>query len=193
MMRDLIDLPDYTERNSSGYTLLFYDIDCHKKLTGSETPVSLTPQEFQEIDDEDLGPLLGLFRALFTTYFEEIEFGPIIGGVVYELRLNREPASMKVHDGYLTVAFHDGFGHFHICCGKSEANELLGRSDRRIKRAALYRGLDMENRLTGTGGLRCWNGADQQMINIFLRGKNGPQIVKELIARFCFSEPSAQI
>ena len=185
MKNDLIDLPDSIERNSSGYTLLYYELDCCKGMTGSETPVNLTPEEFRCIDDETLGPILGLFRTLFTTFVKEIEFGPIIAGIVYELRMPREPKSMKVHDGYLTVVFNDGFGHFHVCCGRSAANDSLGRSDRRIKRAALYRGLDEKNRLTGTGGVRCWNGKGQQMINFFLRGKNGPRIVNEMITRYC--------
>ena len=183
--KQLIDLPDSIETTSNGYSLLYYEVDCRQGLLGSETPVNLSPKQFTELDEVTLGPLLSLFRTVFNDYFDEIEFGPVISGTVYELRIRQKPASMNVHDGYITVAFGKGLGHFHLCCGQSDANDGIGRNDRRIERAAIYRGLDAENRITGTGGIRCWNSSDQQMINIFLRGLNGPRIIDTLIERYC--------
>ena len=63
----------------------------------------------------DAASLEALLRALFAEHWQEITFGPIIQGAVWEIHAAQAPSRIGMFDGYLTVAF--GVSHFHLCIG----------------------------------------------------------------------------
>jgi nitrile hydratase accessory protein len=117
----------------------------------------------------DTESLLVLLRDLFENWWQQIRFGPIIQGAVYELRAPGPPRSMKVLDGYLTVDFASW--HLHLCIGDhrgapgSEVEPEVARR-RRCQRAELYRLMHDEGPVSW--GLRMFNGDDEQMITVLL-------------------------
>jgi nitrile hydratase accessory protein len=59
--------------------------------------------------------MLGTLDRLFTHWWPNMRFGPIIQGAVYELRAPHRP-ELSMLDGYLTIGF-DGW-HVHLCIGE---------------------------------------------------------------------------
>jgi hypothetical protein len=111
-----------------------------------------------------------LLRDLFERHWQEITFGPIIQGAAWEMKASAPPETVKLFDGYLTVAF--GVPHFHICIGEHRGphndpvSPALARH-RRTGRAELYRRLSR----SGTPiswGLRLFNGKGEQQITVLL-------------------------
>ena len=116
--------------------------------------------------DPDVEPLEGGRRALqvwdmptdetflsefltdmFSNYWDQIIFGPIIEGAAYELSCPSKPTTCRVFDGYLTVSF--GGPHFHLCVGDCKGSpkdptpeDLMRR--RRPSKARIFRRLDKD-------------------------------------------------
>lgn len=110
-----------------------------------------------------------LLRYIFENYWLSIVFGPIIEGGAYEFRCPREPRSITMFDGYLTVHFGDT--HFHICIGEnlgSSSNPTTPtlKKSRRTSRAEIVRSFD-ENGSPIIWQLRLFNGDDTPQLNIF--------------------------
>ena len=55
---------------------------------------------------------------IFTKYWDQVVFGPLIEGAAYEMVCPRAPSRIRLYDGYLTVMF-DG-PHFHLCIGENK-------------------------------------------------------------------------
>jgi hypothetical protein len=118
----------------------------------------------------DTASLEEIFRDLFTNYWRDITFGPLIQGAAFEFKADAPPTRISMFDGYLTIAF--GVPHFHICIGEHKGPpraptppELARR--RRTATAELYR------RFGGacvplSWGLRLFNGAGEQQITVLL-------------------------
>ncbi len=111
-----------------------------------------------------------LLTELFEAHWDKIVFGPIIQGAAYEIRAARQPESIALNDGYLTVVF--GVSHFHLCIGDtvgspSHPTPDALRRERRTSRAEFFRGLDDEG-CPCTWGLRLFNGAGDQQMTVFL-------------------------
>jgi len=118
----------------------------------------------------DAESLEALLRDLFENHWQEITFGSIIQGAAWEMRADQPPSTVKMFDGYLTVAF--GVPHFHICIGAHRGvhnnpcpPELAFH--RRTSRAELYRRLSRAGTPT-SWGLRLFNGKDEQQITVLL-------------------------
>lgn len=122
----------------------------------------------------DLSPteslLFELLKDLFENHWQEIDFGILIQGAAWEIKADRAPESIGLHDGYLTVDF--GHWHFHICIGENKGSpshptdpEL--KAHRRTSRAELYRQLSQSG-TPNSWGLRLYNGKDEQQLTIFL-------------------------
>jgi len=118
----------------------------------------------------DAATLEELLRDLFQNHWQQITFGPLIQGAAWEMRAAQAPDTVKMFDGYLTVAF--GVPHFHICIGEhrgphnNPVSPALARH-RRTARAELYRRLSR----SGTPiswGLRLFNGKNEQQITVLL-------------------------
>ena len=129
--------------------------------TGGKTEVWELPT-----DEEYLHRLLA---DIFQNYWGSIVFGPLIQGAAYEFRCPREPKSIDLLDGYLTV--HFGGTHFHLCIGENIGSERNPtpqalRAHRRPSRAEMFRGLDRENKPVNWG-FRMFNGKNEPQITIF--------------------------
>ena len=122
----------------------------------------------------DLSPsealLFELLKDLFKNHWQEIDFGILIQGAAWEIKADRAPESIGLHDGYLTVDF--GHWHFHICIGENKGSpshptdpEL--KAHRRTSRAELYRQLSQSG-TPNSWGLRLYNGKDEQQLTVFL-------------------------
>jgi hypothetical protein len=113
--------------------------------------------------------LMGLLNDIFRKYWQSIIFGPLIEGAAYEFRCPREPQSIELLDGYLTV--HFGGTHFHLCIGETKGPasnptpEAL-RAHRRPSRAEFFRGLDRAGAPLNWG-FRMFNGKGEPQITIF--------------------------
>jgi hypothetical protein len=129
--------------------------------TGSATEIWRLPV--------DEAYLLGLLNDIFRKYWQSIIFGPLIEGAAYEFRCPREPQSIELLDGYLTV--HFGGTHFHLCIGETKGPasnptpEAL-RAHRRPSRAEFFRGLDRAGAPLNWG-FRMFNGKGEPQITIF--------------------------
>jgi len=118
----------------------------------------------------DAATLEELLRDLFQNHWQQITFGPLIQGAAWEMRAAQAPDTVKMFDGYLTVAF--GVPHFHICIGEhrgphnNPVSPALARH-RRTARAELYRRLS-RSRTPISWGLRLFNGKNEQQITVLL-------------------------
>jgi hypothetical protein len=118
----------------------------------------------------DTATLEELLRDLFQNHWRQITFGPLIQGAAWEMRAERPPDTVKMFDGYLTVAF--GVPHFHLCIGehkgthKNPVSPALAQH-RRTARAELYRRLSRDETPI-SWGLRLFNGKNEQQITVLL-------------------------
>lgn len=118
----------------------------------------------------DAASLEALLRKLFAEHWQEITFGPIIEGAVWEIHAAQAPSRIGMFDGYLTVAF--GVSHFHLCIGAhrgaahNPASPALAQH-RKTARAELYRRLDRAGAPV-SWGLRLFNGAGEQQATVLL-------------------------
>jgi len=117
----------------------------------------------------DPGALRDFLADVFTNYWDQIIFGPIIDGAAYEWTCPGPPDKIEQDGEFLTVGFNGP--HFHICLGTRES----GRGDPvleakmhalRPATANLFRMLD------GKGAPNSWgfemrNAAGVSMLTIF--------------------------
>jgi hypothetical protein len=118
----------------------------------------------------DAATLEAILREIFTDHWQEIVFGSLIQGAVFELRASNPPAKIAMLDGYLTVDF--GASHLHICIGEhlgapGDPVEPGVATHRRTARAELYRRLGPSDRPV-SWGLQLFNGHDEQQLTVFL-------------------------
>lgn len=114
--------------------------------------------------------LFALFQDIFTNHWQQIHFGPLIQGAVFECRATEPPEHIGILDGYLTIDF--GTWHLHICIGEHKGShnhpvdpELAHH--RRTSRAEFYRRINQDG-TPDSWGIRLFNGKDEQQITIFL-------------------------
>lgn len=119
--------------------------------------------------DQDF--LFGLLKDIFENHWEEIVFGPLVQGAVFEIRVTDAPRRVRMADGYLTVDF--GFWHFHLCIGAHKGPSRAPTppqlaAHRRTGRAEFYRILNDDDNTPRSWGLRLFNGGGEQQITVFL-------------------------
>lgn len=118
----------------------------------------------------DTAFLQSLVTDIFENYWDQIHFGTMVQGAVWEIRAPNAPKRISLLDGYLTVDF--GHWHFHLCIGdhkgtlRNPATAELAHH-RRTHRAELYRMLREDDR-PASWGLRLFNGKDEQQMTVFL-------------------------
>ncbi|MGZ8766512.1 MAG: DUF7676 family protein [Acidimicrobiia bacterium] len=116
----------------------------------------------------DEASLLAVLRDVFEQHWNEIRFGVLIQGAVFEIRAS-EPPRIAMLDGYVTVDL--GTSHLHLCIGEHRGepgrpiSPELARH-RRCRRAELYRVLHDDAPVSW--GLRLFNGADEQQLTVLL-------------------------
>lgn len=130
--------------------------------------------------------LFQLFRDIFETYWDRIQFGPLIQGAAWEVAAPNAPRKVSLLDGYLTVDF--GAWHFHICIGENKGSKAHPtpeplRSHRRTSRAEFYRRLSPDG-IPSSWGFRCFNGKGEQQITVFF-----PNPTFELVPKFKMNKP----
>jgi hypothetical protein len=106
-----------------------------------------------------------LLTDLFRAHWQEIVFGTLVQGAVFEIRAPNAPKHIGYLDGYLTVDF--GAWHFHVCIGPHKEAAPAVAAIRPTARAELYRRLDADGAANGWG-LRLFNGRDEQQMTVFL-------------------------
>lgn len=111
--------------------------------------------------------LFALFEELFSGYWDQLTWGPLIPGAAYELKSPGKPDRITLSDlGYLTI--HWGVkGHLHLCLGGGPAMAPEDIRRRSPSRAELVRRLDPDE-LPRSWSVRMFNGDGQPMITIFL-------------------------
>lgn len=143
-------------------------------MTGPVQPRRVTDEDGSSLDvfslPTDAASLEELLRDLFQNHWRHITFGPIIQGAAWEMRAAQPPETIKMFDGYLTVAF--GVPHFHLCIGEHKGSHNNPVSPalahwRRTARAELYRQLNRAGHPI-SWGLRLFNGKGEQQITILL-------------------------
>jgi hypothetical protein len=148
------------------------------KLEGGERAIQYWHMPVQEAFLEEF------LTYVFSKYWDQVVFGPIIEGAAYELTCPKAPSRIGTFDGYLTVNF-DG-PHFHLCIGETKGNlrdptppELAAR--RRPSKARIFRRLD-KNGAPLSWGFEMENGHGEPMISIFFANPfllAGDKIIKE--------------
>ncbi len=143
-------------------------------MTGDIRPHRIVDEGGASVDvfslPTDAASLEELLRDLFQNHWRHITFGPIIQGAAWDMRGAQAPDTIKMFDGYLTVAF--GVPHFHLCIGEHKGphdnpvSPALAR-DRRTARAELFRQLSRAGHPI-SWGLRLFNGEDEQQITVLL-------------------------
>ena len=118
----------------------------------------------------DAATLEAVLRLIFQDHWQEIVFGSLIQGAVFEMTVDAPPTRIGLLDGYLTVEF--ARGHFHVCIGPHAGTPghpvgAAVAAHRRTARAELYRRLNADGRPV-SWGLRLLNGHDEQQLTVFL-------------------------
>lgn len=114
--------------------------------------------------------LHAILRDLFAHHWTEITFGPLIQGAAWELRTDKPPHKMVLHDGYLTIDF--GLTHMHLCIGPHRGDpyfptdSTLARQ-RQTVRAEFFRRINRDG-TPDTWGFHMYNGQGEQQITILL-------------------------
>jgi hypothetical protein len=116
----------------------------------------------------DENTLYNILSLLFEEHWQEIRFGPLVQGAVFELAASQQP-TLSMLDGYLTIDL--GGSHVHLCIGEHRglsghpvAPRLAYR--RRCSQAELQRQwIDGAPR---TWMFRMFNGDGDQMITVLL-------------------------
>ncbi len=114
--------------------------------------------------------LHALLNDIFENYWHEIQFGTLIQGAVWEIKVPNAPTHISMLDGYLTVDL--GLWHFHLCIGehkgskKNRVDPELARI-RRTSKAEFYRHINGSGFPQGWG-FRMFNGSNEQQLTIFL-------------------------
>lgn len=113
----------------------------------------------------DENTLWMLLQDVFQGYWQDIRFGTMVPGGVWEIRAPNAPIKVSLLDGYATVDF--GAWHFHTCIGVFNGVEPHLAEQRRTGRAELYRTLDKQD-APKSWGLRLDTVAGDQQLTVFL-------------------------
>lgn len=149
-----------------------------EKLEGGDRALQIWPLPTEEAFLEEF------LSYVFTTYWDQVVFGPIIEGAAYELTCPSAPTTCRLFDGYLTVSF--GGPHFHLCVGENKGHPREPTPDalkarRKPSKARIFRRLD-ETGAPISWGFEMWNGWGEPMISIFFASPfllAGDRLVKE--------------
>lgn len=152
-------------------------------------PANISEQVLRRGNPAQLGTLASLCRDLFVEHYGTIEFGPVIAGAIFELRLREAPQAIYVEDGYLNLHLPYSMGHLHLGIAPSAANAAVDASgaterERRCARAALFEGVAPGGARAVRWGARLWNGAGTQMITFFFEPPGGALIFRTLLERY---------
>jgi len=113
--------------------------------------------------DEDT--LWLLLKEVFQQYWQDIHFGTLVPGAVWEIRAPNAPVKVSLLDGYATIDF--GAWHFHLCIGHFSGASPQDAAQRRTGRAELYRVLGRDG-APRSWGLRLFTVAGHQQMTVFL-------------------------
>lgn len=118
----------------------------------------------------DEAALEALLRDVFEGWWEQIVFGTLIQGAVYEIQVQAPPRQISLLDGYLTIAFDTW--HFHICVGLNKGLAHLPTNPdlaaiRRTSRAELARMIRPDG-TPRSWQLRLFNGTGENQLTVFL-------------------------
>jgi hypothetical protein len=163
---EVIDEPD-------GHRMELYDIAIKPPAWDFASGKVLRLPAMEGRSDQELGTLLSLLKRLFIDNWRHITFGICIQGAVFELQMSEQPRGFSMLDGYLTIVIPPGVAHLHLCIG---AHRGLGKlttpeawqQKRPCARAVLYRKISGDTCTPAYWGLQLWNGANEQMLNVFL-------------------------
>lgn len=117
----------------------------------------------------DQDTLFAVLKDVFENWWDQVAFGTLVQGAVFEIHAPNAPRKVGVLDGYLTVDF--GAWHFHVCIGenkgtrRSPVEEELARI-RRTARAEMIRVLAAEDR-PRSWQLRLFNGQGENQLTVF--------------------------
>ena len=107
--------------------------------------------------------LFELLQHLFSQYWQQIVFGPMIDGAAYEMRCTQGPSKIDLSSGYLSVFF--GVPHFHLCIGNISDNVDDELNRRKTHRAEFFRDRDTTGAPV-SWGLRLFTGAGEQQLTV---------------------------
>lgn len=82
----------------------------------------------------------GFVTDLFQRYWDRLIYGPILGGIAYELTCPCAPDRVELDGGYLTIGF--GGPHFHMCIGPGVWADTPEGRQRMPGAASIVRSLD---------------------------------------------------
>ena len=118
----------------------------------------------------DEAALETLLREVFGSWWDQIVFGTLIQGAVYEIQVQAPPEKISLLDGYLTIAFDTW--HFHVCIGRNPGLPHLPTDPtlaaiRRTGRAELARMIRPDG-TPRSWQLRLFNGSGENQLTVFL-------------------------
>jgi hypothetical protein len=114
--------------------------------------------------------VLALLTDIFESWWQQIRFGPVIEGAVYELRPPHRP-HLSMFDGYLTIGFDEW--HVHVCIGAHHGMSGKPVTDETARRRRCAH-LELQ-RLWAEGSpcswmVRMFNGDGDQQMTVLLPG-----------------------
>jgi hypothetical protein len=117
----------------------------------------------------DADALRAFLEDVFTHYWDQISFGPIIPGIAYEWGCSSAPDRVEYEQGYLTIGF--GGPHFHLCLAPhpmtpDTPEAKAAERDRMPGQASLFRSIDPKGAPNSWGFELC-NGAGDPMMSIY--------------------------
>lgn len=129
----------------------------------------------ESIDDLEVFPISAdeatlqeVLTLLFAEHWEQITFGTLIQGAVFEIRARRAPR-LSLYDGYLTVDL--GESHLHLCIGDHRGSvDRPAQQALAERRRCAHAELQRQWRLGAprTWMFRMFNGAGEQMLTVLL-------------------------
>lgn len=123
--------------------------------------------ELTHFSGEDVN-IAEMLTEIYTHHWQEIVTTYLIEGAVFEL-FPKEPKTVRIVDGYLTV--ETGDWHIHLCVGEIKGlrgtaeQKRIVREMRRVKRGAFIH-ITNGTCTPESFGLGLWNGRDEQMVTI---------------------------
>lgn len=117
----------------------------------------------------DEATLFTLLQDVFENWWDQIAFGTLIQGAVFEIHAPNAPRKIGLLDGYLTVDFGDW--HFHVCIGENKGTRRNPTDPevarvRRTCRAEMIRILNSDD-TPRSWQLRLFNGSGENQLTVF--------------------------
>lgn len=113
----------------------------------------------------DENTLWMLLQDIFQGHWQQIRFGTMVPGAVWEIKAPNAPTRVSLLDGYATVDF--GAWHFHLCIGEFGGATPELAAQRRTGRAEFYRLLNGDD-APKSWGVRLYTQAGDQQLTVFL-------------------------